>query len=43
MSSDLGTDIAKSLLKGCFWITIVSAILATGVIYLLKWLYYEFF
>jgi hypothetical protein len=41
--SDMGDDIAKSLLKGCAVIFVVSAVIACGLIMLIKYVYHEFF
>ncbi len=35
MSDDLGAGIAKSLLKGCLGIMVISAVIATIFIYIL--------
>jgi hypothetical protein len=39
--SDMGDDIAKSLLKGCAIIFIISAVVAFGLIYLINWLWHS--
>ena len=41
--SDMGDDIAKSLLKGCAIIFLVSAFIAGGLIWLIKYMYDGFF
>lgn len=40
---DMGASIARSLIKGCLLLMLVSGILATGLIYLIQWAYHEFF
>jgi uncharacterized protein (DUF2062 family) len=39
--SDMGDDIAKSLLKGCLIGMVIIGLVGTALFYLIKWLYYE--